>query len=528
MKKILLFASAAALMLAAGSCQKEIKYLDGNVSAVFEVSAGNLDTKAIADATNIDVLYWEIYNTADVETAAGPLGEGKIDDTDGDKKFLVELKLVADQDYTIVFWAQVNGKNHYDVTDLRSVEIVDYADENANDETRAAFFATHAFHTNNGVAINEDVTLYRPFAQINLGATTYETDLNCVDNGVIKVNSTEMTVTSLANKFNTLEGVGVAEQTAPITFNVAATPNGDADQNSKLLTVDGQTYYWLGMNYIIVTGNSDNVDVDITLNTNMGTVSHSISNVPVKENYRTNILGDLLTTETTFNIIVDERFEVPDLFVDPTVANPVDASDVADAIANPDVAVINLTCDINESGFQIAPDAPVKELTVNMNDYPISNGDADASYDFNILNKSTVIFNDANFPQAGGMIQAAYGATVIFNGGVSNISSSTTSQRYNFYAASPGTTITINDGTFSFEAYKQRSYACALNGAVIYIKGGTFGVAPNHSRWKTPIYTDATGQVIITGGTFGFDPSAWVAPGYQAVKSGSTWTVEQI
>ena len=525
MKKILLFASAVTTIFAASSCQKEIDHLGGDINVNFDVSAGEPATKAIADATNIDVLYWEIYNTADIETVSSPLGEGKVEDNDSDKNFLVELKLLADQDYTIVFWAQVNNQSHYDVTDLRCVEIVDYADENANDETRAAFFGTYKFHTSNGVGINEEITLYRPFSQINLGSTTYETSLNCVDNGVIKVESTEMTVTSIANKFNTLEGLGIADQPSTVTFKAAATPNGTADETQQLLTVNEETYYWLGMNYLIVTGNSDNVDVDVILNTNMGTVTHNIANVPVKENYRTNILGNLLTTGTTFNVVIDERFEVPDIVVDPTVAHPSDASDIAAAIVNPDINVINLTCPIDESGFGIDQDDPVKELTVNMNGYPISNGNADGAYDFHIWNESTVIFNDANFPEAGGMINAAYGATVIFNSGVSNILSTATAQRHSFYAAGVGTTITVNDGTFTFDAYRQRTYACAVNGAIIYIKGGTYGVAPNHPRWTAPIYTENGGQVIITGGTFGFDPTEWLAEGYEAIKSGNSWTV---
>ena len=49
----------------------------------------------------------------------------------------------------------------------------------------------------------------------------------------------------------------------------------------------------------------------------MGVVSHTVTNVPIRKNYRTNILGDLLTTGATFNIVVDERFEVPDYIVYP-------------------------------------------------------------------------------------------------------------------------------------------------------------------------------------------------------------------
>ena len=316
MKKIFLFASAVAAMLAAGSCQKEVEYLEGDTVVKFEVSAGDVATKAIADASNITVLHWELYGT-DIATAAAPYGEGKVVDQDGDKTFTVELRLVADQDYNIVFWAETkDGETHYDTQDLRSVKIKTYGDENANDESRAAFFAVHNFQTENGVSVNENVTLYRPFAQINLGTTTYETDLNQINGGQLAVESTQMTVTKIANVFNTLDGVGeVVDFTGEVTFKAAATPNGEADKTQKLLTVNEESYYWIGMNYLIVEGDSDAIDVDVVLNTNMGTITHSVTNVPVKENYRTNILGDFLTTGATFEIVVDETFQTPEIIL---------------------------------------------------------------------------------------------------------------------------------------------------------------------------------------------------------------------
>ncbi len=318
MKKIFLFASAVVAMLAAGSCQKEVEFLEGDTVVKFEVSAGDLATKAseIATAKNITVLHWELYGS-DIATAAAPYGEGKVVDQDGDKNFTVELRLVADQKYNIVFWAETeHGATHYDTQDLRSVKIKTYGDENANDESRAAFFAVHDFKTENGVSVNEKVTLYRPFAQINLGTTTYETDLNQINGGKLAVESTEMTVTKIANVFNTLEGVGeVVDFSGEVTFKAAATPNGDADKTQQLLTVNENTYYWIGMNYLIVEGDSDAIDVDVVLNTNMGTISHSVDNVPVKENYRTNILGDFLTTGATFEIVVDETFQTPEIIL---------------------------------------------------------------------------------------------------------------------------------------------------------------------------------------------------------------------
>lgn len=311
MKRFCLSVFAVASMLFAASCQQELNPVtDGDTTVTFTVSAGDVATRAIADGTNVNILHWEIYGT-DINTAAQPLGEGRVEDADGNKEFTVELKLLADQEYNIVFWAEVKDAGHYDTSDLRSVKIVSYSDENANDETRAAFFAVHNFETENGAAINETVYLYRPFAQINLGSTTYETSFNLSE--PLKVESTSMTVNKIANVFNTLSGEGVADNfDGKVTFQAAATPNGDVDATEKKLKVNGETYYWLGMNYLIVNGNSDNVTVDVTLKTNHGDVNHTVSNVPVKENYRTNLLGNFLTTGATFNVVVDERFQTPD------------------------------------------------------------------------------------------------------------------------------------------------------------------------------------------------------------------------
>ena len=340
----MLFVSAVAAMVLAGSCQQELNPVtDGDTTVTFTVSAGDIATKAIADGTNIDALHWEIYKTAELQSATQPLGENKITDNDGDKNFTVELKLLADQNYTIIFWAEVDGEGHYVTTDLRNVKINDYTDEMANDESRAAFFAVYPFSTENGVAINETVELHRPFSQINLGSTTYETSFNLSE--ALKVETTEMTVTKVATSFNTLTGEGEGEQ--EITFQAAPTPNGTSDETQKILEVNGLYYYWLGMNYLIVNGEADAVDVAITLDTNHGEVNHTVTNVPIKENYRTNLLGDFLTTGATFNVVVDENFNVNDYVVENdanylSISSAEELAKVATEIANGNTEYTNI------------------------------------------------------------------------------------------------------------------------------------------------------------------------------------------
>lgn len=313
-RKFFSIAAMSALILASGSCQKEVTdgIDDGGAKVSFTVRADNESTRAIADASNIDILHWEIY-PENVETAAEPLAKGSVKDTDGNGEFSLDLSLILDQTYHFIFWAQVDreeGKEHYDVSDLRRVGIKSYADELANDESRAAFFAYEEIHVSG--SIDKTITLYRPFSQLNLGTETYDvSSLNLT--GDLKVNHSEITAYGIADTFNTLTGEGEGRQ--DVHFQKAATPNGDRDAKEKILDVNSTTYYWLGMNYLIVNGNADNVKVDMTFHTTHGNVDISIDNVPVRENYRTNIIGDLLTSDAIFQIVVDERFQQPDIIV---------------------------------------------------------------------------------------------------------------------------------------------------------------------------------------------------------------------
>jgi hypothetical protein len=161
MKKIFLYASAVVAMLAAGSCQKEnLEQVKGGKTVSFTVAApGQIQTKAIADGMNVDVLHYEVYsrekgapNQLEIATDS-PLAKGHVNmTTQQDPKFptdpekvintaTVELDLLKDQDLTIIFWAQVKGAGYYNVTtdgstDLRKISFKPNKDVYANVEAR--------------------------------------------------------------------------------------------------------------------------------------------------------------------------------------------------------------------------------------------------------------------------------------------------------------------------------------------------------------------------------------------------------
>lgn len=138
---------------------------------------------------------------------------------------------------------------------------------------------------------------------------------------------------------------------------------------------------------------------------------------------------------------------------------------------------------------------------------------------------SLTIFNNFNLVSAGGGINIQDGGKAVFNSGSVAVNSTSTSGRYLFYAVGNGSEITINGGDFSFSSTlnQKRAYVYANVGTTVYINGGNFGKASTRSGYTAGILGEGT--VIITGGTFKFDPSNWVADGYHAVLDNGVYTV---
>ncbi len=306
MKKFMLFASALAGLFLAASCQKETLAPVGGNTVTYTVEApGALQTKAIADGTNVNELIYEVwYGSERLFQSSTTMA---VDPADGKNKATVTLDLVNDQTYTVLFWAQVAGTGAYDTDELTAVSYAKAADEYlANDESLAAFYAVDT--VTDGVAANSTVLLKRPFAQVNLCTLNERApEKNPTDYSIALVNS-KVRVDAVPTTFN-VATKEVANYVA-VEFGYNAVPS-----NPSTITVNGEEYYYAGMNYVFAGANLVlTYDIQTSLNgsTNYATVNNTISEVPVKENYRTNIVGNLLTSKTDYEIIVDAEFEAPD------------------------------------------------------------------------------------------------------------------------------------------------------------------------------------------------------------------------
>lgn len=351
------YLAAAALTLLAVSCNKEqvTEVPDGQTVDVTFTAAlpGEMATKAIGDGQTAKKLYVSVYENDDEKT--------KLDldktATFTDLKTQVTFSLVKGKTYNFVFWAQAAEGAPYDVTDLKNIKI-SYEGAEANDEKRDAFYATRKELKVNG-ALTETIKLYRPFAQVNFGTADYEA---AVAAGVEPVKSV-FTATDVATVFDTFEAEG-KEAKDVVTFTESALPG------ETLVTKAGD-YKWMTMNYILPMGKQDakhisNVTAEFIPETGI-TVKASSPQTPVQNNYRTNILGNLLTSQVIFNIEIVPIFNEPDNDID--IVNVKNEASLKALFATGGEATLAADLDLGETVSVAAG----KEVTLDLNGKTISN-----------------------------------------------------------------------------------------------------------------------------------------------------------
>ena len=296
----------------ANSCSDDnnVSQADSSLAQVtFKVSADGALTRAISDGTTVDELVYRVFDKNGNPITALPLV--KVSATDLRSGHTVALTLAKGQTYKVAFWAQKAGNTAYTVNDNMQVA-VDYSGAN-NDESRDAFFNAVEITVNGDVA--QTVELKRPFAQLNVGTTT--ADWNAAVASGATFDESKVTVKQAATTLNVLDGK--VSGAADVNFTYATKPG-----ESLKVDADGdgtkEDYEYLSMSYILPNDATDGTQktlasAEFTFKTASGTeivVKNGLQNLPLQRNYRTNIVGNILSGTTTFSVVVDPAFSTPD------------------------------------------------------------------------------------------------------------------------------------------------------------------------------------------------------------------------
>ena len=487
------YLAVAALTLLAVGCNKEqvAEVPDRQMVDVTFTAAlpGEMATKTIGDGQTAKKLYVSVYEI-DAEKTKLDLDKTA---TFTDLKTQVKFSLVKGKTYNFVFWAQAEDAP-YDVTDLKNIKVKDYT-TGANDEKRDAFYATRKELKVNG-ALTETIKLYRPFAQVNFATADYADAMKAGFNPAVS----SFTASEAATTFDTFAEEG--KDKVEVALTETEIP---AD---VLKTLDGKTYTRLAMNYLIPVGKqgeSHNIDVAATFKANNGeAVTVSAPNAPVQNNYRTNILGNLLTSQVIFNVEIVPIFNEPDNDIDLVNIKNVESLKALFATGGEATLAADLVLD------EAVAVMPGKEVTLDLNGKTIKNNSNSVALD-------------------------VYGSLVI--NGEGTIDGGEGGDNVAVWSR-PGGKLTINGGTYTVGADANGSGNSTIytTGGDVIINGGTFSTAAKYGGryWTINKQNGSTGKVEIYGGTFpGFDPAnpntddaaSYLAPGYISVETNGVWTV---
>lgn len=499
----------AAVAVIAGACAKESEQLAGPSCVTFEVSTPEIATKAIGDGMTATKLYYQVFD-ADGKAIEG-LGVQNKDLVSG--KTTVSFQLIKDQTYNFIFWAQTAETGYYIIDEADGLKKItaDYTThKGANDENRDAFFAVE-----NGLKItgpvSKTIELKRPFAQVNIGT-----------NDELKAGTTTAPAINLTGATSKVVIKGVPTVFAPLATTPETMLTGATDVTfisaavpTEKLVVKGVEYNYLAMNYVFAPAEGTVCDLTAEFAlVGRAPIPLSSPATPIKRNYRTNILGKLLTSSADFNIEVDPGFEGGEEVNLENIKNEASlralfatggtAKLAADLILDKSVAV-----------------TPGKEVTLDLNGKTISNTEdlwrGDPYYDWALLSVR------------------ADGSLTIKGTGVLK------AKENDCYAVDvqDGGKLVIEDGT-----YVGNAHAVYVYEGTAEIRGGKYSIQQKSSNPDPYGYVlncydknreNGIAKIIVSGGEFEkFNPADCVAEGahtnflasgYKSTKVGDSYIV---
>ena len=499
------FAAAAMSVLAIACAKEQVGPDEGSmVEATFSVDVPGVEvsTKGLSDAASVNELVFDAFRSLnDTEPIEGLRQVVAVENG----RATIQVKLIKGQNYRFVFWAQKANNGYYNTDNLSNIT-VDYKNALANDSSLDAFFAKEEV-TNVQNPISKTIILKRPFAQVN-----YVTKEELSEGLYIK--ESQITVKNALTSFNPLRNKlsGAKDAQQDVTFQFNAVP-------TEKLLINGTEYNYLATAFILAKSDNskDIVDVEAKFKTNNGrSVTVSTPGLPCQRNYRTNVIGNFMSVDGTYNVEIDSAFK-----------GDLQSDYVENALNSGQVVTLTEDYSLPEGSGGVAVFSG-KTSVLNLNGKKFENRNGDKN------NKAAL--------QVRGMLTINGDGDVICEGGADN----------NAVLVEDGGHLIINGGTYYVEKDangKSNSTIYARKACTIEINGGVFSAEPNaDADGKTPYVLNQADDLTVNcfsvkGGIFvGFNPAdvnechgkvtSFVAEGYRAVEityeGKQAWKVEEI
>ncbi|MBQ5736822.1 MAG: hypothetical protein IIV52_03815, partial [Alistipes sp.] len=210
------------------------------------------------------------------------------------------VRLVPDRNYQFVVWADVvdaenEDSKYYDTADLKNITLK--ADNwKAMDEKRDAFTASETINFNAAKSIN--IPLYRPFAKLRVVTTDYDVLANIGNGSIVAHNAKVVYTTKHRTSFNAYTSeAGAAYEDKTHEYVIKTYANETADEHTIF-----SDYFF---------AENDVVHFDLEVYEEDGTLIKKTSfptDINVKRNYLTTLIGDVLTVGNNVGVTVVPDF----------------------------------------------------------------------------------------------------------------------------------------------------------------------------------------------------------------------------
>lgn len=295
-KSLKLLAAATLIALTTAACQKE-KLFDsqtaGEETVTFTVKTDAAATKATADNDGLGAGLTRCLVAVYMKTGDSSYQlYDKPAATGSGLNYTFTVNLIRKQTYQIVVWAD-KGETVYDVNEGLTLVTRKTGDVACNSDAYDAFYASTEFVQ--GTTTSTAITAKRPFAQLNL--ITKDLNKN-FQPGAVSVTY------SSPQSFNPFDG-SVSNMTE-VTYR--------ADSPYYTLTTGtNATQHTLVMNYLFAAEGDQTILPSVKMTAKLTVDAEiEVANVPVRRNYRTNIIGNPLTEQTDYTITVDPAWSTPE------------------------------------------------------------------------------------------------------------------------------------------------------------------------------------------------------------------------
>ncbi|MBO7197447.1 MAG: hypothetical protein J6V28_01450, partial [Tidjanibacter sp.] len=557
-KKILLSLVVAAAALFATSCANELdENIKGNGNGVtFEISTPELASRAFGDGESVAKLMYAVYEV-------GQNGYTKVDGvscTDGvtfdGSKTTVAIDLLDGYTYDILFWAAGENYTSAYTIDWDTKTVTMNGTIPSNNDAFDGFYK-HITVTVNG-AVTENVTLERPFAQLNIGTSDLE---EAAKAGFNKDNFTSSVV--VKGMPNVLDcATGNVSGTADIEYTATA-----IDSN-EVFGITG--YEYVAMNYVLVGADKQLANIELTVEGGKK-ITNTYNNVPFQRNYKTNVYGALLTNGSQFTVDINENWATETLpneegdklilaaqmggeyTLTENAVLPSTLEVTADMVINlngytlsaanakGDGAVVNVANGVSaklvggivknttENGDAVINNEGTLELKdIEIVGAPLADGGYSA---YAVISSGKLTINEGTVVSAdrGCLKFSGAGETVINGGSFTNNDIGSRSLTSHVVDVEDGGShkLTINGGTFKHlhTATSGGVVICNRTTGVVNINGGSYSGGNYYGNDNLSDYGYG-GTFSVKGGTYTAKPAAkYIATGYKAVESNGKWVV---